>query len=195
MPNWCDNKIIIEHDDPKMIQKFVKSYNEDKVCGTFIPEPDYSKVPVYKKWDPFMARLFPDMDLSKPVDPESVWYEWRNQNWGIKWDFGRDDIDVIDVNSETTEVTVSFLTPWAPPETLYEYLTEELGFRIHAEFYECGNNFLGVFTPNLKFTTEFPTDLESLEEMKPYLPLSYEGIKDYLEEMLEDEEEEVTDTK
>jgi hypothetical protein len=186
MPNWCDNEIKIEHDDPKMIQKFVKSYNENKVCETFIPEPDYSKVPVYEK---------PDKDISKPVDPEDAWYEWRNQNWGIKWDFGRGDNDVIDVDSEATEVTVYFLTPWAPPETLYEYLTEELGFRIHAGFYELGNNFLGVFTPNLKFTTELPMDLESLEKLKPYLPLGYLGIKDYLEEMLEDEDEEETDTK
>ena len=173
MPNWTENFIKIEHDDPKMIQKFVKSYNENKVCGTFIPEPDYSN--------------------------ENDWYVWRNWNWGIKWDFGRDDIDVIDVNSETTEVTVSFLTPWGPPEKLYEYLTEELGFRIHAEFYELGNDFFGVYTPNLKFTTELPTDLESLEKFKPVLPLSYEDIKQILFSPChyndEEEEEEVTDTK
>jgi len=180
-----------------MIQKFVKAYNEDKVCETFIPEPDYSKVPVYEKRDPIMASLFPDKDLSKPVDPESAWYEWRYQNWGIKCDFGRkdDDPELVDVDSETTEVTVYFLTPWSPPRKLYEHLTEELGFRIHAEFYEFGCQFLGVFTPDLKFTVELPTDLESLEEFKPVLPLSYEYIKESLEEMLEDEEEEVTDTK
>ncbi|MDP7562393.1 MAG: hypothetical protein QF494_06020, partial [Methylococcales bacterium] len=109
MPNWTENFIKIEHDDPKMIQKFVKSYNENKVCETFIPEPDYPN--------------------------ENDWHVWRNQNWGIKWDFGRGDNDVIDVDSETTEVTVSFLTPWSPPEELYEYLTEELGFRIHGEYY------------------------------------------------------------
>jgi hypothetical protein len=195
MPNWCENEIKIEHDDPKMIQKFVKSYNEDKVCGIFIPEPDYSKVPVYEKWDPFMPRLSPDMDLSKPVDPESAWYEWRNQNWGIKWDFGRKDNDVIDVDSETTEVTVYFLTPWGPPKKLYEHLTEELGFRIHAEFYEFGIGFFGVFETKDKQTT-VEMDLKSLEEFKPVLPLSYEYIKEGLEEMLEDEEEEeVTDTK
>ena len=192
MPNLFNNVLQIEHDDPKMIQKFVKSYNEDKVCGTFIPEPDYSKVPVYPLY-------FRDRDLSKPVDPKHAWSDWRLQNWGIKWDFGRDDFDVIDVNSETTEVTVSFITPGGPPIKLYEHLTEELGFRIHAEFYELGNDFFGVYTPNLKFTTELPTDLESLEKFKPVLPLSYEDIKQILFSPChyndEEEEEEVTDTK
>jgi hypothetical protein len=184
MPNWCENKIKIGHDDPKMIQKFVKSYNENKVCGIFIPEPDYSKVPVYPL----------HFSTGRPVDPKDAWCDWRNQNWGIKWDFGRGDNNVIDVNSETTEVTVSFLTPWGPPEKLYEYLTEELGFRIHAEFYEFGAGFLGVFETK-DDQGSIDMDLESLEKLKPHFPLIYEEVKESLEEMLEDEEEEVTDTK
>ena len=169
MPNWTENFIKIEHDDPKMIQKFVKSYNENKVCETFIPEPDYSN--------------------------ENDWYVWRNQNWGIKWDFGRDDFDVIDVNSETTEVTVSFITPGGPPIKLYEHLTEELGFRIHAEFYEFSSDFFGVFD-NVVFKNEEKKyfadiiNLKTLLKSKSYIPDIYDMLKDQLEDFMGDEEDE-----
>ena len=188
MPNLFNNVLQIEHDDPKMIQKFVKSYNEDKVCGTFIPEPDYSKVPVYPLY-------FRDRDLSKPVDPKHAWSDWRRQNWGIKWDFGRDDFDVIDVNSETTEVTVSFITPGGPPIKLYEHLTEELGFRIHAEFYEFSSDFFGVFD-NVVFKNEEEKyfddiiNLKTILDAKSYIPNIYDRIKEELEYLINDEEDE-----
>ena len=188
MPNLFNNVLQIEHDDPKMIQKFVKSYNEDKVCGTFIPEPDYSKVPVYPLY-------FRDRDLSKPVDPKHAWSDWRLQNWGIKWDFGRDDFDVIDVNSETTEVTVSFITPGGPPIKLYEHLTEELGFRIHAEFYEFSSDFFGVFD-NVVFKNEEKKyfediiNLKTILDAKSYIPNIYDRIKEELEYLINDEEDE-----
>ena len=188
MPNLFNNVLQIEHDDPKMIQKFVKSYNEDKVCETFVPEPDYSKVPVYPLY-------FRDRDLSKPVDPKHAWSDWRLQNWGIKWDFGRDDFDVIDVNSETTEVTVSFITPGGPPIKLYEHLTEELGFRIHAEFYEFSSDFFGVFD-NVVFKNEEKKyfadiiNLKTLLKSKSYIPDIYDMLKDQLEDFMGDEEDE-----
>ena len=171
-----------------MIQKFVKSFNENKVCGIFIPEPDYSKVPVYPLY-------FRDRDLSKPVDPKHAWSDWRLQNWGIKWDFGRDDFDVIDVNSETTEVTVSFITPGGPPIKLYEHLTEELGFRIHAEFYEFSSDFFGVFD-NVVFKNEEKKyfadiiNLKTLLKSKSYIPDIYDMLKDQLEDFMGDEEDE-----
>jgi len=163
----CENAIKIEHDDPKMIQKFVKSFNENKVCETFVPEPDYSN--------------------------EGAWYEWRYQNWGIKCDFGREDNDVIDVDSESTEVTVWFDTPDVPPIELYEYLTEELGFRIHAEFYQLSDYFYGMFeTKDKQITVDMDYEsldmvLKSLENLKHHLPLCYVDLKEYLKEQLEDE--------
>jgi len=195
MPNWCNNVVQIEHDDPKMIQKFVKSFNENKVCGIFIPEPDYSKVTVYEKRNPIMEILFPDKDLSKPVDPKNAWYEWRKQNWGVKWDFGRGDNDEIDVDLETTEVDVWFDTPWIPPIKLYEYLTEELGFRIHAEYYEFGSDFFGVFD-NVVFKNEEKKyfediiNLKTLLKSKSYIPDIYDMLKDELEDLMGDEEDE-----
>ena len=195
MPNWCNNVVQIAHDDPKMIQKFVKSFNENKVCGIFIPEPDYSKVTVYEKRNPIMEILFPDKDLSKPVDPKNAWYEWRKQNWGVKWDFGRGDNDEIDVDLETTEVDVWFDTPWIPPIKLYEYLTEELGFRIHAEYYEFGSDFFGVFD-NVVFKNEEKKyfediiNLKTLLKSKSYIPDIYDMLKDELEDLMGDEEDE-----
>mgnify|MGYP000114216109 CR=1 FL=1 len=180
----CENAIKIEHDDPKMIQKFVKSFNENKVCETFVPEPDYSKVPVYR-----------DSDISKPVDPKGAWYEWRYQNWGIKCDFGREDNDVIDVDSESTEVTVWFDTPDVPPIELYEYLTEELGFRIHVEYYEFAGDYFGVFD-NVLFKNEEKKyfadiiNLKTLLKSKSYIPDIYDMLKDQLEDLMGDEEDE-----
>ena len=162
MSNWCNNVVDIAHDDPKMIQKFVKSYNEDKVCETFTPE---------------LKNLY-----------------WSN------WDIGRSDnngtdADVVEVDINSTEVHVWFDTPYGPPIELYEYLTEKLGFRIHAEYYEFDCDYFGVFD-NVLFKNEEKKyfediiNLKTILKSKSYIDDIYDMIKDELEDRIEDEEDE-----
>ena len=39
MPNWCMNKLTVEHEDPKQIDRFEKAYRDDWVIETFYPTP------------------------------------------------------------------------------------------------------------------------------------------------------------
>ena len=167
MSNWCNNVVEIAHDDPKMIQKFVKSYNEDKVCETFTPE---------------LKDLY-----------WSYWDIGRSDNCAS--DDDGTDFDVVEVDINSTEVGVLFDTPYGPPIELYEYLTEELGFRIHAENYSFGRDYFGVFD-NVVFKNEEEKyfddiiNLKTILDAKSYIPNIYDRIKEELEYLINDEEDE-----
>lgn len=123
MPNWCLNKLTVSHDDPAMMERFVKAYNEGKLCNEFLPMPE---------------------------DIGDLWYDWRVDNWGTKWDVGADigtekeewyglKATVVD-----NEATCSFDSAWAPPVPVYHELVE-LGYRVHASYFEPGMCFCGIY--------------------------------------------------
>lgn len=123
MPNWCLNKLTVSHDDPAMMERFVKAYNEGKLCNEFVPLPE---------------------------DIGDDWYGWCVDNWGTKWDVGADvgtekeeryglKATVVD-----NEATVSFDSAWAPPVPVYHELVE-LGYRVHASYFEPGMGFCGIY--------------------------------------------------
>ena len=39
MPNWCNNYLVLEHDDPEMITRARKAFNEGKLLEEFCPVP------------------------------------------------------------------------------------------------------------------------------------------------------------
>ena len=39
MPNWCNNDLHISHPDVKMMRRFVKAYNRNRLLNEFIPVP------------------------------------------------------------------------------------------------------------------------------------------------------------
>ncbi len=179
MSNWCNNVVEIAHDDPKMIQKFVKSYNEDKVCETFTPE---------------LKNLYwSDWVISNDNDTDVDFDIGRSDNYGS--DDDGTDFDVVEVDINSTEVGVWFDTPDGPPIELYEYLTEKLGFRIHAEYYSFGRDYFGVFD-NVLFKNEEKKyfediiNLKTILDAKSYIPNIYDMIKDELEDLINDEEDE-----
>lgn len=50
MPNWCANNLTVEHDDPAMIARLVKAYNEDRTCEEFLPGCEGDKEEAVEKW-------------------------------------------------------------------------------------------------------------------------------------------------
>ena len=50
---------------------------------------------------------------------DNNWYDWANNNWGVKW-------DACDITAEEafgdTEITYWFDTPWGPPQEIYMLL-------------------------------------------------------------------------
>jgi len=123
VPNWCLNKLTVEHTDPAMVDRFVQSYNKGTVCNEFIP---------------------------KPQDIGDGWYEWCLNNWGTKWDIGA-DIGTDHEERYGLKATVvgnqancSFDSAWSPPIHLYEKLNE-LGYKVHASYFEPGMAYCGIW--------------------------------------------------
>ena len=122
MPNWCSNNLTVEHDDPAMLDKFVKAYNAGNVCETFVGK-----------------------------HPEgSDWFDWNIANWGTKWDIGFDENTEKQGRHGTkailtnNRVNCSFDSAWSPPLGLYEKLVED-GFLVHASYFEPGLGFCGTW--------------------------------------------------
>ena len=123
MPNWCMNRLTVSHDDPAMMERFVKAYNEGKLCNEFVPLPE---------------------------DIGDDWYGWRVDNWGTKWDVGADvgtekeEWYGLKATVVGNEATCSFDSAWAPPVPVYHELVE-LGYRVHASYFEPGMGFCGIY--------------------------------------------------
>ena len=50
---------------------------------------------------------------------DNNWYDWSNNNWGVKWDCSN-----VQVTEEfgDTEIVYTFDTPWGPPSEIYTLL-------------------------------------------------------------------------
>jgi hypothetical protein len=126
MPNWCLNNLTVKHDDKNALDRFVKAYNESKVCNEFIPEPESVR------------------ENTNALDPQG-WYAWRCNNWGTKWDVGADDKghgDKAVVDGDTAQC--NFSSAWAPPIGLYDKLVD-LGYEVEATYFEPGMAFCGIW--------------------------------------------------
>lgn len=122
MPNWCMNNLTISHADEAMVQKFADAYNSGEVCNSFIPKPE---------------------NLNDDAFAEDGWYVWCVNNWGTKWDFGKDEYE-DPAKVENDEIVISFNTAWSPPIPFYDYLVS-LGYKVRAAYFEPGCCFCGNY--------------------------------------------------
>lgn len=156
MPNWCMNNLTVSHSDKAMVQKFVDAWNTGAVCEQFIPKP-----------------------------PEEDWYSWNISKWGTKWDFGRDknydDPAEAKENGNKYEVTVSPNTAWSPPIDFYNHLVE-LGYRIHASYFEPGMGFCGIYNDGHDNFIDYGND----KDIIPVGVWNDFGLADFFE-MMEEE--------
>jgi hypothetical protein len=68
MPNWCDNSIQVTHENPEMMEKFIKSFNNSTLFKDFFPMPENY----------------------------NDWYAWAVEEWGTKWDIQIQDSNMDD---------------------------------------------------------------------------------------------------
>lgn len=126
MPNWCMNNITVSHKNKKKVQRFVDAYNKGGLMNEFLPIPEgYSN--------------------------NGAWYDWCISNWGTKWDVGKEEYEdpivmkKVSVESGTFyEVSLSPDTAWSPPVDFYNHLME-LGYNVHASYFEPGMCFCGIY--------------------------------------------------
>ena len=130
MPNHCHNRVSFYSDDTTAILKLYNIFEngtnpktKETVFGAFIPEPDWKTTPNAKGELPIQ----PDKDSMYPPQfpdgkTDDRWYNWRNQNWGTKWDCY--DL-TIDEDELPNGFIAEFNTAWSPPEEICHAVKEQ----------------------------------------------------------------------
>ena len=140
MPNHCYNRVKFYSDNEQDVQTLYNIFengtnpkNDLTVFGQIIPEPNW--------------KTTPNKDGELPVDRESPypphfpksgaiddrWYDWRNANWGTKWDCY--DLS-IDEDELPNGFEASFNTAWCPPEEVCYALKEKFEGMSVSWFYD-----------------------------------------------------------
>ena len=143
MPNWCNNTVELYHDDPVMIERARKAFNDAEFLNEFIPVPQSLRDTVSGSvGQDARAAHEAQMEANLAAHGYKDWYDFSVNEWGTKWDVGDGDgINEIIENS----LTVYFESAWAPPLAAYDKMTE-LGFEIEALYDEPGMGFCGRWT-------------------------------------------------
>ena len=119
MPNWCDNKIVIQGN--ALIIK--------KLYDACLSEEDEN----------LLQELRP-----MPKNTED-WYQWRQKNWGTKWDINpHGSPDIQDNGDGTYTLCMSFDSAWSPPVTALIYFGKQNpDMYIRLDYNEWGNCYCG----------------------------------------------------
>ena len=144
MPNWCNNSLILEHENPEMIRRAHEALERGEFLQEFIPVPEALKI---------TAGYLGDADAQKELERQTAenvknlgygnWYDYCVGEWGTKWDVGEQGCS--DIHPDGKVLHAHFDSAWSPPVDAYRKL-EDLGFRVEAMFYECGMCFAGQYS-------------------------------------------------
>lgn len=131
MPNYCTNKLTVQHADSGKISEFLEAFKTG-VCEHYIPSPQFEK-------SENTLRIEEECNTVCMGEGE---LEWRYQNWGTKWDFdATDKSNKCEVKGDN-ELSLKFYSAWAPPLGLFKQLYL-LGFDVRVSFWEPGMDFCG----------------------------------------------------
>ena len=147
MPNWCQNEVKIsgnKEDITKLIDLITDKFDFNKIIPMpeelegftfpvqFLSQEEFDEQENrYKEWlntpkekrkSLFIRGMTKEMsDNFKEQYGYNNWHNWCVGNWGVKWNVNTDE-----VHSEIGETWAryEFLTPWNPPEGIYEKLSE-----------------------------------------------------------------------
>ena len=148
MPNWCNNTLELEHDDPAMIERAKKAFADGRLLDEFIPVPASLHIVagcVGDKDDPKQIELEAQEKANLETHGYSTWYDFCVNEWGTKWDVGADGMVGSDDSPNAT--VMSFDSAWAPPVAAMEKFMD-LGFRVKLYYWESGMCFAGCFDEN-----------------------------------------------
>jgi hypothetical protein len=161
-----------------MLVRATKSLADGTFCAEFLPVPE-ELVNTPAPNDGANAEEL------KQKYGASDWYWWCVNNWGTKW-------DISPYSADNTDGVVSgnFDTAWSPPVALYNHL-QELGFNVHAYYYEPGCGFAGVYSDGVDDCYDLSglNSTEAAEQLPPDLDQEF-CISDNMAEFDEDENDE-----
>jgi hypothetical protein len=146
MPNWCNNYLELEHEDPAMIERARKAFADGRLLDEFCPVPASLHIVAGSVGDPDEQRKLEE-DTARNIATHGYanWYDYCVNEWGTKWDVGGDDGMITEDGSNA--VRMSFDSAWAPPTAAMEKFID-LGFRVKLIYWESGMCFAGLFDEN-----------------------------------------------
>jgi hypothetical protein len=175
MPNWCSNSVSISHTDASKMQVVREALANNSLFSVLIPCPQelidtVSGFVAEDKREAHEAQQASNIKKHGYAD----WYAFQNANWGTKW-----DICEANVNSDDGNIIyLDFDTAWSPPIRAYEKLIE-MGYTIHAVYYESGMGFCGIWDngEDEYYDIQSPNDQKWLHDNIPAEILENMGIE------------------
>ena len=192
MPNWCNNYLELEHDDPKMIERAQKAFADARLLEEFCPVPASLHIVAGCVGDPDeQKKLEEDTARNLEVHGYGNWYDYCVNEWGTKWDVGGEG-DQATVRSPNS-ISMNFDSAWAPPIAAMEKF-QDLGFKVKLVYWESGMCFCGLYDENGDDYYDYSnmTSAELAEEINPEIDecmCIIENLREW-EEMNAEEEEE-----
>ena len=148
MPNWCNNYLELEHEDPAMIERAKKAFAEGKLLEEFCPVPSSLHVVagrVGDDTDPKQIELEAQEAANIATHGYANWYDYCVNEWGTKWDVGGEGDQAS--QDSPTDLRMNFDSAWAPPIAAMEKF-QDLGFKVKLVYWESGMCFCGIYDEN-----------------------------------------------
>ena len=146
MPNWCNNTLELQHEDPAMITRAKKAFAEGKLLNEFAPVPASLHIVSGRCGaddNPEQIALEAAQKSNLEVHGYKDWYDYCVNEWGTKWDVGGNDYNEPQQDTPT-QITMSFDSAWAPPTVAMDKF-EAMGFSVRLYYYEPGMCFAGIY--------------------------------------------------
>ena len=191
MPNWCNNTLTLEHEDPAMIARAKAAFLDGRLLAEFIPVPEDLKITSgYLGSGPEQEEL--ERKTAENIEKYGYgnWYDYCVAEWGTKWDVGCEGS--TDVHPDGKMLHTYFDSAWSPPIGAYEKL-EALGFGVNAMYYEGGMCYAGVYSDGGDEELNLEgMGADEIEQNYPELDEAF-GISESIREYLSQEQEELTE--
>jgi len=193
MPNWCNNYLVLEHEDPAMIVRARQAYADGRLLAEFVPVPESLHVVagrVGNDEDPEQIKLEEDTARNIATHGYANWYDYCVNEWGTKWDVGGEDMITED---GPNALRMSFDSAWAPPVAAMEKFQDQ-GFRVKLIYWESGMCYCGLFDENGDDYFDYTdmTAAQVAEQINPEIDecmCIVENLEEWEEENEEEEEE------
>jgi hypothetical protein len=190
MPNWCNNNLTLEHEDPAMITRARDALLRGEFLNEFIPVPEDLQIVAGSVGDPVeQAEL--ERKTAENVEKYGYgnWYDFCVGEWGTKWDVGCEGS--TDVHPDGKILHTYFDSAWSPPINAYSKL-EELGFKVNAMYYESGMCYAGAYGDgNDEEINLEGMSADDIEQHYPEIDEAF-GIAESIREYQAENEEELT---
>ena len=146
MPNWCDNHISITGPNSVMdkLEKVIQT--EEGLLQFMLPMPKE----LDNTTSPFPKDATPEEKAQRIKNLDKYgsdnWYDWRNENWGTKWDVNEYyGFDRQYINDDESQISVGFSSAWGPPLQAFQEFIDKHPVILEARYYEPGCDFMGIW--------------------------------------------------